>query len=66
MGVNSLVFVLLFITLCSSSVAMSLLWEERADCLVLIDFLVPCDCKCSVTLPRGAVGWSAVWDCGIC
>ena len=22
-------------------------------------------CKCSVTLPRGAVGWSAVCDSGI-
>ena len=23
-----------------------------------------CDCKCSVTLPHGAVDWSAVSDCG--
>ena len=22
-------------------------------------------CKCSVTLPRGAMGWSAVCDCGV-
>ena len=23
------------------------------------------DCKCSVTIPHGVVGWSAVCDCGI-
>ena len=27
--------------------------------------LVFCDCCCSVALPHGAVGWSAVCDCGI-
>ena len=26
---------------------------------------VSCCCKCSVTLPHGAAGWSAVCDCGI-
>ena len=30
------------------------------DCL-----LIPGDCLWSVALPRGAVGWSAVRDCGI-
>ena len=24
-----------------------------------------CDCPCSVALPHGTVGWSAVCDCGI-
>ena len=24
-----------------------------------------CDSQCSVALPHGAVGWSAVCDCGI-
>ena len=24
-----------------------------------------CDSQCSVALPRGTVGWSAVCDCGI-
>ena len=33
--------------------------------LVLIVFLLSCDCKCSVSLPHGVVGWSAVCDCGI-
>ena len=31
--------------------------------LFLIVFLMFCDCKCSVTLPHGAVDWSAVSDC---
>ena len=32
------------------------------------DFIVvqmSCYCECSVTLPHGAVGWSAVCDCGV-
>ena len=28
-------------------------------------YLQLCDCKCSVSLPHGVVGWSAVCDCGI-
>ena len=28
-------------------------------------WLMSCDSKCSVALSRGAVGWSAVCDCGI-
>ena len=40
--------------------------EERAGCFTLIFFLISysCDCWCFLTLPRGAVGWSAVCDCG--
>ena len=30
-----------------------------------IVFRMSCYCKCSVALPRGAVGWSVVCDCGI-
>ena len=30
----------------------------------LFVFLISCDRKCSVTLPHGAVGWSAVCACG--
>ena len=37
--------------------------EERADYFALIVFLTFCDC--SVALPHGAKGWSAVCDCGI-
>ena len=39
--------------------------EERAGCFTLIVFLMSCDCLCSLTLPHGAVGWSAVCECGI-
>ena len=37
--------------------------ESRAGCFALIVFLMSCDCKYSVA--HGAVGWSAVCDCGI-
>ena len=39
--------------------------EERADCFTLIVFLISCDCQCSVAVPRGVVGWSAMCVCGI-
>ena len=29
-------------------------------CLTLIVFLLTCGCYCHVSLPRGAVGWSAI------
>ena len=37
----------------------------RLGCFAFIFFRKSCYCKCSVALPRGAVGWSAVCDCGI-
>ena len=37
----------------------------RAGCFALFVLLVSCDCYCSVTLPYGAVVWSAVCDYGI-
>ena len=40
--------------------------EERAGCFTSVVFLMSCYCECSVpALPHGAVGWSAVCDCGI-
>ena len=40
--------------------------EERAGCFTLLVILMSCDdCKCSVSLARGAMVWSAVCDCGI-
>ena len=33
--------------------------------LLLIVFLMSSGCKCSVSLSGGAMGWSAVYDCGI-
>ena len=38
--------------------------RERADCLGLIIFMMSCHRKWSVTLPRGVLGWSAVFDWG--
>ena len=39
--------------------------EEKAGCVTIIVLQMYCYCKCSVALPRGAVGWSAACDCGI-
>ena len=39
--------------------------EEKADCFAIIVFQMYCYYKCSVALPRGAVGWAAVCVCGI-
>ena len=36
-----------------------------AGCFAFIILRMSCYCKCSVTLPHGAVGWSLVCDCGI-
>ena len=38
--------------------------EEKAGCFAIIVSQVSCYCKCSVALPHGAMGWSAVCDCG--
>ena len=34
-------------------------------CFPFIALRMSCYCICSVNLPHGAVGWSAVCDCGI-
>ena len=39
--------------------------EVRSSCFALTVFLLSCDSQCSVDLPRFALGWSAVCDCGI-
>ena len=36
--------------------------RERVGCFAFIVLRMSCYCKSSVTLPRGAVGWSAVCD----
>ena len=51
--------------LSSFAVTMYLIGEVRAGCFTLIVFLLLCGCLCSVSLPHGAVGWSAVCECGI-
>ena len=37
-----------------------ILTGKRADCFTFFVFVVSCDCYCSVALPHGTVGWSAV------
>ena len=39
--------------------------KERAGCFTLFVFQVSCEFYCTVTLPHGAMGWSALCDCGI-
>ena len=39
--------------------------KERVGCFAFIVLRMYCCCKCSVTLPHGVMGWSAVCDCGI-
>ena len=59
------VFVLLCITLLPFYFCNHIEEEERAGCFAFIVFPMSCYCKCSVTLPHGSVGCSAVCDCGI-
>ena len=39
--------------------------EERTGCFAFIVLPMSCYCKCSVTIPHSAVGWSAMCYCGI-
>ena len=52
-------------TLCPSSFAINLDGEERSGCFALTVFVMSCSSQCSVALPRGAKGLSAVCICGI-
>ena len=59
------VFVLLCITVRPFLFCNHLEEEGRAGCFAFIVLRMFCYCKCSVTLPHRAVGWSALCDCGI-
>ena len=39
--------------------------DARAGCFAIIIFLTSFDCTCPAVLPHGAVGRSALCDCGI-
>ena len=39
--------------------------REMASCFAFFVLQMSCYCKRSVTLPHGAMGWPAVYDCGI-
>ena len=64
-GSSVFVFVLLSITLCPFFFCNHLEEEEKAGCFAIIVLQMYCYYKCSVALPHGAVGWSAVCNCGI-
>ena len=64
-GSSVFVFVLLCITLCPFYFCNHLEEEEKAGCLAIIVLQMYCYYKCSVALPHGGVGWSAVCDCVI-
>ena len=59
------VFVSLCITLCTLYYCNHLEEEEKAGCSTFIVLQMYCYNKCSVALPRVAVGWSSVCDFGI-
>ena len=48
-----------------SSFAKHLEEEEKAGCFAFIALQISCYCRCSVALYHGALGWSALCDCGI-
>ena len=60
-----LVFLLLCITLCPFYFCNHLEEEEKAECFAIILLQMYYYYKCSVALPHGVMGWSAVCDCGI-
>ena len=64
-GALCFVFVLLCIALCPFWFCGHLEEEERTGYFAVVVLQVCCCCGCSVALPRGAVGWSAVCDCDI-
>ena len=59
------VFVLDCFTLCPFKFCNHIDEEDRAGCFALIVFQMSCYCICPVALPHGALGGSAVCDCGI-
>ena len=54
-----------YVLLCVHSRFAIILKRKKANCFAIIVLQMYCYYKCYVALPRGAVGWSAVCDCGI-
>ena len=49
-----------------SSFAIILKRKRKLVALLLLYYrMMSCYCKCSVNLPHGAMGWTALCDCGI-
>ena len=61
-GSSVFAFVLLCTTLHSFKFCNNLEAEEKVGCFAII--VLQMYYKCSVALPHGAMGWSAVCDCG--
>ena len=59
------VFALLSVALCPFLFCNHIEEEEKAGRFAIFVLQMYCCHKCSVALPHGAVGWSAVCDCGI-
>ena len=51
--------------LCALSSFAIILKRKRAGCFAFIVLRMSCYCKCSVAIPRGTMGWSAVCNCCI-
>ena len=64
-GVLCFFFTLLCITLCIFELCNHLEEEEKAGCVAIIVLQMCCCNSRFVTLPHGAVCWSAVCDCCI-
>ena len=64
-GGSVFVFDLLCITLCPFKFCNHLEEVEKSGCFAFIVLQTSCYCKCSMALPHGALGWSAVCDFGI-
>ena len=60
-----IVFILLCITLCPFQFCNHLDEEDKTSCFAIFVLQMSCYSRCSVALPHGVVGWSAVCECSI-
>ena len=58
-------FLFCYALVCVHSSIAIILKKEKVGCFAVIVLPMYCYYKCSVALPHGPVGWSAVCDCGI-
>ena len=58
-------FVFVFVMLCYALFCIySSFLKRKRELFALLFLQMSCYCKCSVALPHGAMGWSAVCDYG--
>ena len=58
-------FLFCFVVLCVLSSFAIIVMGKREKVALLLSFCMSCRCYCSLTLPRGVMGWSVVCDYGI-